>query len=192
MAVFSISAFSFQLSTFLQSVLHPPSSGGFLLAWHLIHSHLSQDPFSRPASRWFRPRAVACSFSRMAKFRCFSNLSDRLARPHHSSTTWALNPDVYRWHGFVFIWANCRSRVDFRGEDRTKLAYIKNLSLRQLHPPVFTFCLLSFAPRNVLVIQVLLSIIFKMKDVFDHYVVLDLGFKCLSSRRVASPSDDTP
>ncbi len=30
-------------------------------------SHLSHDPFSRPATRWFRPRAEACSYAASVK-----------------------------------------------------------------------------------------------------------------------------
>jgi hypothetical protein len=44
---------------------HPSSSsaGGFCLAWPIIHfPPLARS--SRPASRWFRPRAVACEKAR--------------------------------------------------------------------------------------------------------------------------------
>jgi hypothetical protein len=69
----------FPLSAFLQSVLHPlppavSSSPGLSSI-----SHLSHDPFSRPATHWFRPRAVACEKAAAAKFRFFSNLGDWFA-----------------------------------------------------------------------------------------------------------------
>ena len=65
---------------------HCPRPGSFSPIAHVLHSlpqavssllglssisHLSHDPFSRPASRWFRPRAVACSYAKGVKCCCF-------------------------------------------------------------------------------------------------------------------------
>jgi hypothetical protein len=61
LSAFLQSAFNFQLSAFLQSVLHLlPQAVSALPSLSSI-SHLSHDPFSLSASRWFRPRAVACA-----------------------------------------------------------------------------------------------------------------------------------
>ncbi len=50
----------FPLSAFLQSVLHLLPQAVSASPGLSSIAHLSHDPFSRPASRWFRPRAVAC------------------------------------------------------------------------------------------------------------------------------------
>jgi hypothetical protein len=60
LSAFLQSAFNFQLSAFLQSVLHPLPQAVSASPGISSISHLSHDPFSRPASRRFRPRAVAC------------------------------------------------------------------------------------------------------------------------------------
>ncbi len=59
-SAFLQSAFNFQLSAFLQPVLHPLPPAFFSSPGTSSISHLSHDPFNRPASRRFRPRAVAC------------------------------------------------------------------------------------------------------------------------------------
>jgi hypothetical protein len=57
----------FPLSAFLQSVLHPlPQAVSASPSLSSI-SHLSHDPFSRPATRRLRPRAVACSYAASVK-----------------------------------------------------------------------------------------------------------------------------
>ncbi len=60
LSAFLQSAFNFQLSAFLQSVLHPLPQAVSALPGLSSISHLSHDPFSRPATRRLRPRAVAC------------------------------------------------------------------------------------------------------------------------------------
>ena len=60
LSAFLQSAFNFQLSAFLQSVLHLLPQAVSALPGLSSISHLSHDPFSRPASRRFRPRAGAC------------------------------------------------------------------------------------------------------------------------------------
>jgi hypothetical protein len=60
LSAFLQSAFNFQLSAFLQLVLHLLPQAVSALPGISSISHLSHNPFSRPATRWFRPRAVAC------------------------------------------------------------------------------------------------------------------------------------